>query len=69
MMQTMWNVCKVLFVFLICTVLFYYGLRMLHAEFEHYHRYETPDGPAIKVYQPSEDTLLDRVYLFLRLGE
>lgn len=65
----MWNVLKVLMVFILCTIIFYYGLRMLHAEFEHYHRYDPPDGRAIKVYQPSENSLLDRIHLFFRLGE
>jgi len=40
----------------------------MHAEYEQYHRYDPPDGPAVKVFS-DENSFIDRVYLFLRLGE
>jgi hypothetical protein len=40
----------------------------MHTEYEEFHRYDQPDGPAVKVFQ-QESSLLDRLNLFFRLGE
>jgi len=68
MRTTIWDMVKVLIIFIVCTFIFYFGLRVLHAEYEEYHRYDTPEGPAIKVFN-TEDSLLERLNLFFRLGE
>ncbi len=68
MRTTIWDMVKVLIIFIVCTFIFYFGLRVLHAEYEQYHRYDTPEGPAIKVFN-TEDSLLERLNLFFRLGE
>lgn len=68
MRRTIWDMVKVLVIFIVCTFIFYFGLRVMHAEYEQYHRYDTPEGPAIKVFN-AEDSLLDRLNLFFRLGE
>lgn len=68
MRRVIWNVCKVTVIFICCTVLFYLGLRAIHEEYERYHRYDQPDGPALKVFGENE-SLLDRLHLFFRLGE
>ena len=63
-----WDTCKVFAVFLICTCLFYFGLSVMHDEYEEYHKYDEPEGPALKVFH-SEERLLGRLGLFFRLGE
>lgn len=62
------DLVKVFIIFIVCTFIFYFGLRVMHSEYEQYHRYDTPDGPAIKVFN-TEETFLDRLNLFFRLGE
>lgn len=68
MKRIIWDVFKVIIIFVGCTCLFYFGLREMHQEYEQYHRYDQPDGPAIKVFG-EEDHLIDRLQLFFRLGE
>lgn len=55
-------------VFSICTCLFYFGLRAMHNEYEEYHKYDEPEGPAVKVFN-SEERFFERMGLFFRLGE
>lgn len=59
---------KVFVIFIVCTFLFYFGLRVMHSEYEQYHRYDTPEGPAVKVFN-AEESFIDRLNLFFRLGE
>lgn len=68
MRRTIWDITKVFVIFIVCTFIFYFGLRVMHSEYEQYHRYDTPDGPAIKVFS-SEETFFERLNLFFRLGE
>lgn len=68
MKRTMWDSVKVIIVFIVCTWLFYFGLRAMHSEYEQYHRYDVPEGPAIKVFK-TESSFIDRLNLFFRLGE
>lgn len=68
MKRAMWDIIKVFIVFTLCTFIFYFGLRLIHNEYEEYHRYDIPEGPAAKVFK-SEDGILDRLHLFFRLGE
>lgn len=42
---------KVFILFTLCTFLFYYGLQLLHNEYEQIHRFDPPEGPAVKVFQ------------------
>ncbi|MBU5265347.1 DUF4227 family protein [Virgibacillus proomii] len=62
------DMIKVFFIFIACTWLFYCGFRLMHAEYEQYHRYDTPEGPAMKVFT-EELSFFDRIQLFFRLGE
>lgn len=62
------DIVKVFFLFVAFTLLFYYGLRVMHAEYEHFHRYAPPKGPAVKVYS-EEHSFFERIHLFFRLGE
>ncbi|HLS06303.1 MAG TPA: DUF4227 family protein [Bacillota bacterium] len=64
--RMVWQIMKVVIMFVICLMLFFYGLRLMHNEYEQYHRYDLPEGPAIKVYQQSEESLLRHFYSFFR---
>lgn len=69
MKQLMLDTMKVFIIFIACTFLFYFGLRVMHKEYEQYHRYDSPEGPAVKVFNADNDKFLDRLNLFFRLGE
>ncbi len=68
MKRIIWDTTKVLIIFITCTLLFYFGIRVMHEEYEQLHRYDTPEGPAVKVFQ-TEESFIDRLNLFFRLGE
>ena len=60
---------KIFIIFTACTLLFYFGLRAIHAEYQEYHRYDPPEGKAVKVFSSEEQDLIDRLSIFFRLGE
>ncbi|MBM7569760.1 YqzK family protein [Aquibacillus albus] len=60
---------KIFIIFTACTLLFYFGLRAMHAEYEEYHRYDPPEGKAVKVFNGEEQDWIDRLSIFFRLGE
>jgi len=62
---SIWKMCKVTIIFICCTCLFYFGLRAMHEEYEQYHRYDQPEGPAVKVIG-EQDRVIDRLYLFFK---
>ncbi|MGC4376431.1 YqzK family protein [Fictibacillus sp. Mic-4] len=68
-----WNTVKVFIAFSICTAMFYYGLRWLNQEYEDYHRYDEPEGKAVKVFQLnlSEEggNRMERLLYFYKSGE
>lgn len=68
MKRMMLDTTRVFIIFIVCTLLFYLGLRMIHSEYKQYHRYDIPKGPAVKVIK-AEEGLIDRLNLFFRLGE
>lgn len=71
MKQMVWDTVKVFVIFIACTSLFYIGLRYMHSEYEQFHRYDPPEGPSVKVFDDEDenDRFIDRLNLFLRLGE
>lgn len=69
MKRMIWDTVKVFVIFIACTCLFYIGLRYMHSEYEQFHRYDPPEGPSVKVYDTEGDHIIDRLNLFLRLGE
>lgn len=70
MKHLIWDTAKVFLVFTLCTSLFYYGLKVMNREYEEQHRYDMPEGPAVKVFNSEYETnLIDRLNLFFRLGE
>ena len=60
---------KVFVIFIACTFLFYFGLRIMHAEYKEYHQYDPPEGPAVKVFEMEEIDFMGRFNLFFQLGE
>lgn len=68
MKRMVWDTFKVFTIFIACTLLFYFGLRTMHKEYEQYHRYDRPEGPAVKVFNMDEN-FIERLNLFFRLGE
>ncbi|WP_188453735.1 YqzK family protein [Virgibacillus oceani] len=68
MRRMVWDTIKVFIIFVACTFLFYFGLRIMHNEYEQYHRYDSPEGPSVKVFN-ADQSFIDRLNLFFRLGE
>ncbi len=67
-----WQTIKVFILFTGSTVLFYYGIMWLSEEYDNYHRYDEPNGAAIKVSALDEDgegSWFDRIVLFYMNGE
>jgi arginine exporter protein ArgO len=63
---------KVFVLFTGFTILFYYGLMWINEEYQNYHRYDEPQGSALKV-STSQGTKdyhwFDRLLLFYLNGE
>lgn len=68
MKRIVWDFMKVSIIFVGCTCVFYLGLKAMHEEYEQYHRYDQPEGPAVKVFNEDEG-FINRIQLFFRLGE
>ncbi|WP_026906612.1 YqzK family protein [Paucisalibacillus globulus] len=68
MKRMVWDTVKVFVIFVTCTCLFYFGLQVMHSEYEQFHRYDSPNGPAVKVFN-SEQSFIERLNIFFRLGE
>lgn len=75
-MKTSWmlflQTVKVLVLFVGFTVLFYIGMVWLNQEYQSYHRYDEPQGTAIKVTKAVDSDYniwLDRLLLFYLDGE
>lgn len=62
---------KVFILFVGFTILFYFGMVWLNQEYENYHRYDEPNGTAIKASATvaEEGNWIDRLKLFYMSGE
>ncbi|MGG1399574.1 YqzK family protein [Bacillus salipaludis] len=63
---------KVFIIFTGCTILFYYGIMWVSQEYQSYHRYDAPEGAALKVSSEVKDDnpgWLNRLILFYLNGE
>ncbi|WP_108672326.1 YqzK family protein [Peribacillus acanthi] len=62
---------KVFVLFVGFTILFYFGMVWLNQEYENYHRYDEPNGTAIKASATVEEegNWIDRLKLFYMSGE
>ncbi|MGG0716618.1 YqzK family protein [Robertmurraya massiliosenegalensis] len=66
------NTFKVFLLFTACTILFYYGIMWVNEEYQDYHRYDEPNGTAIKVsanVNEEEPSWFNRLILFYLNGE
>lgn len=68
-MHLLKDTIKIFVIFTVCTIVFYYGLRMMNDEYEQMHRYDEPEGSAVKVFQWQDESIIDRLSIFFRLGE
>ncbi|MDA7027092.1 YqzK family protein [Bacillus sp. CLL-7-23] len=71
-LKTAVDMIKVFLLFTGFTVLFYYAMIWINSEYENYHRYDQPDGAAIKVASLEEDkqrSWFDRLIFFYLNGE
>lgn len=69
LLSNMKDTLKLVVLFLVCTSLFYFGLRAMEVEYQNYHRYDPPEGKAIKVMQQDQPDWIDRISIFFRIGE
>ena len=63
---------KVFILFTGCTIFFYYGIMWINEEYQNYHRYEEPQGTAIKVSATADSRsmpFLERLVFFYLNGE
>ncbi|WP_044747938.1 YqzK family protein [Bacillus alveayuensis] len=62
---------KVFLLFTGCTILFYYSIVWINQEYENYHRYDEPEGSAVKVstVERQPNNWLERLLFFYRDGE
>ncbi|EKN69676.1 hypothetical protein BABA_09626 [Neobacillus bataviensis LMG 21833] len=70
--KTALQTVKVFILFTGCTILFYYGIMWVSEEYQNYHRYDEPEGAALRVsnaVNEKSSSLLDRLMLFYLNGE
>jgi arginine exporter protein ArgO len=69
--KTALKTLKVFIIFTGCTILFYYGIMLVNEEYQNYHRYDEPEGAALKVSSAvhEDSSLLDRLMWFYLNGE
>ncbi|UTR09544.1 YqzK family protein [Evansella sp. LMS18] len=72
--KTVWEAIFVFFLFMGCTLVFYYGILWVSEEYKDYHRYGEPEGRAVKVLQQDSGGLMNdssvwRLKYFLNHGE
>lgn len=68
----MFDTLKVFILFTGCTILFYYGIMWVNEEYANYHRYDEPQGSAVKVtsmVKNEESNWVDRLLFFYHYGE
>jgi hypothetical protein len=70
-LRVMFDSIKVFILFTGCTVMFYYGIMLINQEYENFHRYDEPEGSAIKVstMEEQEYNWFDRLKVFYQYGE
>ncbi|MBU8879196.1 YqzK family protein [Bacillus sp. FJAT-29790] len=71
-LKVVYQTIKVFVLFTGCTILFYYGIMLLNEEYKDYHRYDEPNGAAVKVSASGvneSSSWLDRLILFYLNGE
>lgn len=70
--KIIYDTFKVFILFTGCTLLFYYGIIWINQEYQDYHRYDKPEGSAVKVSAIESgggNGLLERLLFFYKNGE
>ncbi|OZM57127.1 hypothetical protein CIB95_06560 [Lottiidibacillus patelloidae] len=69
----LYDTIKVFIFFVAFTLLFYYGIVWLNDEYEGYHKYDQPQGGAVKVIGNKQEEVpvfsLKRLYFYYHYGE
>jgi len=62
---------KIFILFTLFTIIFYFALNWFNEEYQGLRRYDTPEGDAVKVFNPSnvEDKYVERLLQFYLDGE
>ena len=72
-LRNVFDALLVFFLFMGCTLVFYYGILWVSDEYKEYHRYEEPQGRAVKVVQQGNPEFMEeslyRLRLFIKHGE
>lgn len=72
-LKMIFNGLKVFFLFISCTVLFYFAILWVNEEYESYHRYEKPKEEMVEKVSGTEelekDALVNRMIFFYENGE
>ncbi len=70
-LHMMFDTIKIFILFTGCTILFYYGIMWINQEYENYHRYDEPQGSAVKVstIQQEDFNWYERLKFFYHFGE
>ncbi|WP_102345694.1 YqzK family protein [Bacillus sp. Marseille-P3661] len=70
--KVVFDTVKVFVLFTGCTLIFYYGILWINEEYEQYHRYDEPQGGALKVsgeVYVQKESWVDRLIYFYQNGE
>ncbi|MBO8176677.1 YqzK family protein [Aeribacillus pallidus] len=68
--KLVWQTLKVFVLFTGSTVLFYFGFKWINEEYENMHRYDEPEGAAVKVFRLEENmNWYERLLLYFMDGE
>ncbi|MDQ0858535.1 YqzK family protein [Bacillus sp. V2I10] len=70
--RTLFDMIKVFILFTGFTILFYYAIIWINLEYEEIHRYDQPEGAALKVTKmvtDEEEHWLNRLFFFYLNGE
>ncbi|RCW64851.1 uncharacterized protein DUF4227 [Saliterribacillus persicus] len=62
------DIIKLMILFVLCTFLFYYAIKMMHHEYQNLDN-PAPSGNAVKVVQQEDNAIIERLSIFFRLGE
>ncbi|WLR49654.1 YqzK family protein [Bacillus tianshenii] len=70
-MKMFFHALKVFIIFTGCTILFYIGMMWVNEEYQNYHRYDEPQGNAVKVSSNFDDAypVIERLLFFYEHGE
>ncbi|ALA51042.1 YqzK family protein [Shouchella clausii] len=73
MAKSLLQMAKAAILFTLCTTIFYYGILWVSHEFSEYHKYDEPEGKALKVMSmnvgESDLSIDERIKRFLWMGE